>query len=208
MLDRFLFRADVNYVSTRAGLERLVDFDNAMPDEISVSVSVTPEQVDQAHAEAKCLPWSEEAKEAWFKIIAELAREGVIPGDRRKRKSNIAARAAAYLAGSDRVLPEHLEVLQHVLWDQPGDQAEKCRQVVGRIANPVGMRINALKAEADTVLAAYQSYDLNSAATTDAKLREIGKQLSPLAGNPKADRVLGWLRDEVRRIRRATVEAI
>ncbi len=65
----------------------------------------------------------------------------------------LAAQAYAWLCGAERVEPEHLEVLQHVLWDSPEEQPLKCAQVIARIANPPGMRIAGLLMEAEEVLA-------------------------------------------------------
>ena len=66
-------------------------------------------------------------------ILRELAKEGIQPGDRRQYKSVGAAQAFAYLTGSDRVEPEHLEVLAHTLWDDPAEQPEKVARAEAKV---------------------------------------------------------------------------
>ena len=133
LLDRFLLRKSVRPILTAGGRSRLLWERDHSP---QLSRSITLAEIDQAHVEARCLPWSATAREAFENIVRELSKEGVQPGDRRQFKSVTAAQAYAYLQGGDRVEPEHLEILAHTLWDAPEGQPEKTAQVVARIANP------------------------------------------------------------------------
>jgi len=164
--------------------------------------------VDHAHAEALALPWTAEAREATEAVLRELAREGVQPGDRRQFKAVGVAQAYAWLCGTDRVEPEHLEVYAHVLWDDPAEQPQKVAQVVARIANPTGMRVNQLLLECEQVLAAADVRNLAQAATATAKLQEIDKQLAGLKGDGRVERARGYVRDQVKRIKLASIDAI
>ena len=128
-------------ILTQAGRKRLLWERDHVP---TLSTTVTPLEVEAAHFEAMDLPWSAAAREALETVIRELAREGVQPGDRRQVKAVAAARASAWLHGAEQVEPEHLELLAHVLWDDPVEQPEKCAQAIARIANPVGMRVTQL----------------------------------------------------------------
>jgi MoxR-like ATPase len=116
LFDRFCLRKSVRPILTAAGRRRLLWGADHTP---KLSTSVTPAEVDRAREEAAALPWSAEAKGALEAVLRELAREGVVPGDRRQFKAVGVAKAFAWLCGSSRVEPEHLEVLQHVLWDSP-----------------------------------------------------------------------------------------
>jgi MoxR-like ATPase len=203
--DRFLFRRSVRPIVSQAGRQRLLWGRDHTP---RLSTSVTPEEVRQARAEALALPWSKEAKEALEAVLRELAREGVQPGDRRRFKSVAAARAFAYLSGADAVAPEHLEVLASVLWDAPAEQPEAAARVIGKVANPVGMRVNGLLAECEQVLAAADVRDLAQAATAAAELAEIDRQLGSMTGDGRLDRARAYVRDQLRRIKLASIEAI
>jgi MoxR-like ATPase len=204
LFDRFLFRKAVRPIRSHRGRERLLfggDHTPAIPD------TLANHELQAARTEAARLPWSDAAKEALVAILSELAREGIQVGDRRQYKAVAAARAAAWLAGSPEVLPEHLEVLQHILWDDPAEQPEKASQVVARIANPAGMQVAGLLVEAEQVIAATNVRDLASAAGGAAKLGEIEKKLAGLA-SPKAASAREYVRDEIKRIRKASLESI
>jgi MoxR-like ATPase len=205
LLDRFLFRKTVRPIVTAAGRTRLLWERDHTP---RLSTTITPEEVDAAHAEAMELPWAPEARMALTEILRELAREGVVPGDRRQRKAVGAAAAYAYLCGADEVLPEHLEVLATVLWDDPVEQPEKAAQVIARIAHPAGMRVNQLLLETETILAAVDVKDLAQAATATAKLGEIDKQLATLERDPRGARARAYVREQIKQIRLGSIEAI
>src|SRR5262249_23275335 len=84
LFDRFLLRRSVRPILTAAGRQRLLWERDHTP---RLSTSITPAEVDQAHAEARALPWSDEAKEALEAILRGLSKEGIQPGDRRQFQS-------------------------------------------------------------------------------------------------------------------------
>ena len=142
------------------------------------------------------------------KLSNALKALGVVPGDRRQYKSVAAAQAYAFLCGADEVRTEHLEVLATVLWDEPTEQPEKCAKVVARIANPTGMRVNQLLLECEKILAATEVRNLGQAAAASTKLQEIEKQLGSLPGDPRASKARAYVRDQLKRIRLASIDAI
>jgi MoxR-like ATPase len=205
LFDRFTLRRSVRPILTVAGRKRLLWERDHTP---KLSTSITPAEVEQAHAQASKLPWTEEAKQAMESILRELAKEGVQPGGRRQFKAIGVAQAFAYLNGADHVEPEHLEVLAHVLWDSPEEQPEKVAQVVARIANPTGMRLNALLLECEHILSSTDVRHLAQAATATAKLQEIDKQLATLKGDGRVDRARAYVREQIKKIKLASIEAI
>ena len=205
VFDRFLFRRPVKPIRSADGRQRLLWGDDATP---VLSATLTPVELDRARKTASALPWSAEAKEALETVLRELSREGVRPGDRRQRKAVAAARAYAYLAGADRVVPEHLEVLASVLWDDPDEQPAVCGRVIARVANPPGMRVTALLVEAEQVLAAVEPRNLTSAATAAAKLGEIERQLATVSANGRAERARGHVKEQLRKLKLASLDAV
>lgn len=185
MFDRFLFRKKVNYVSENGQRELLKrSVDNSWgPCPFQEHISMN--EVDQAHEEAMQLPWSSDAKRVMWSIIEELKKEGVNPGDRRLTKSIGAARGYAYLAGAEEVEPEHLEILAHVLWDDPAEQPEKCARVVAKLANPLKTTINGLLTQAIDV-------NLNCPLGQEKinKLEDIKQRLDVLKENPQKEYAL------------------
>jgi MoxR-like ATPase len=205
LFDRFVLRRSVRPILTASGRQRLLWGGSHVP---KLSTSITPAEVDEAHAKAMALPWTDEAKQALEQIIRELHKEGVQPGDRRQFKAVGVARAFAWLDGSERVEPEHLEVLAAVLWDSPEEQPEKVAQVIARIANPTGMRLNQLLLECEQVLASTDVRNLSQAATATAKLGEIERQLGTLKGDGCVERARAYVKDQIRKIKVASIEAI
>jgi MoxR-like ATPase len=89
----------VRSILSQAGRQRLLWHRDHTP---KLSTSLTPEEIDQAHQQALSLPFTEKAKKAFEQILRELAREGIVPGDRRQFKSVAVCQAFAYLNGCSR----------------------------------------------------------------------------------------------------------
>lgn len=203
--DRFLFRKVVRPIMSRVGRESLLWRRSHTP---VLSTTVTPDEIHAAHLTAGSLPWGKDAKQALEAILVELAKEGVRPGDRRQFKAVGAAQAYAWLNGADEVRSEHLEILSHVLWDSPEEQPDVCAKVIAKIANPTGMRVTQLLLEVESVLAATDVRNLADAAKAAAKLGEVEKQLAALSGNGRVEKARTYLKDQLKKLKLASIEAI
>jgi MoxR-like ATPase len=205
LFDRFVFRRSVRPILTVAGRKRLLWERDHTP---KLSTSLTPAEVDQAHADALTLPWSKDGQEALEAILRELGKEGIVPGDRRQFKAVACAQGFAWLNEADRVEPEHLEVLAHILWDDPQEQPEKAAQVIAKIANPSGMRVNQLLLECEQIVSTTDIKNLAQAATATAKLGEIDRQLGALKSNSRIERARAYVKEVTRKIKVASIESI
>ena len=205
LFDRFLMRRGVSPIRSQVGQQRLLWVRDHTP---KLTTSITPEEVEWARRAADALPWSPEAKEALETILRELAKEGVQPGDRRQFKTVGVVQAYAYLCGADEVVPEHLEIATNTLWEDPIEQPLKVVQVIRRIANPTGMRVTQLLLEAEQVLLACDVRNLADAAKAAAKLAEIERQFASLKGDGRVDRARDYVRDQLRKLKLASIEAI
>jgi MoxR-like ATPase len=204
--DRFTLRKAVSPIRSLAGRQKLLWTRDHAP---RFSSAVTAAEVEQARRQALALPWSADAREALEAVLKELAKEGVQPGDRRQYKTVGVVQAYAWLCGTDEVLPEHLEVAQHSLWDAPdGDQCQRAAQVIARVANPVGMRVTQLLLEAEQVLATADVRNLADAAKAAAKLAEIDRQLSTLKGNGRVEKARSYLKAQLKQLKIASIEAV
>src|SRR5207248_7544977 len=152
------------------------------------------------------LPWADDAREALEAVLRELAKEGVRPGDRRQFKAVSAVQAYAYLSGAEAVSPEHLEAAAHTLWDDPLEQPATVAKVIAKVANPAGMRVSQLLLEAEEVLAGADVRDLAQAAAAAAKLAEIDRQLAALKGDGRLGRARGYVREQLRKLKLASIE--
>lgn len=205
LFDRFIFRKTVQPIMSEGGRDRLLW---GGPHKVELSETISLDELQQAADEAEALKWSDEAKDAFMKILQELKREGIIPGDRRLVKAIKAAKAYAYLQGADEVTPDSLEVLSHVLWDDPAEQPKVVAEVVGRIANPVGMKVNALLFEAEELIGDTDMHDMGQMIGATKKLQDIHKKLSKLNGDPRATKAREHVAGEIKRIKVATVESL
>jgi MoxR-like ATPase len=203
--DRFVLRKAVSPIRSQAGRQKLLWTRDHAP---KLSAGVSPAEVEEARRQAQAMPWSGGAREAMEVVLKELAKEGVQPGDRRQFKTVGVVQAFAYLNGADEVLPEHLEVAQHCLWDSPEEQPQKVAQVIARVANPTGMRVTQLLLEVESVLAAADVRNLAEAAKAAAKLGEIDRQLSGLSGNGRLEKARSYLKDQLKKLKLASIEAV
>ena len=203
LFDRFLLRKTVNPISTQAGRQKLL-WANQAPE---FSTSLSAHELTAARLDAQGLSWSKEAKQALESILDELARQGVRPSDRRQFKSVAIVQAYAWLSGADEVLPEHIEVLQHVLWSHHEESA-KVRSVIMQVAAPVGMKVNGLISEIEQVLSSVDPKDLGQAATAAAKLSEINKTLKGLKSHPKASAAIAYLKEKITELRLKSLDSI
>lgn len=196
LFDRFLFRKSVRPIATKEGRLKLLWREDHNP---VFTSTISREEIVEANTEACGLDWEEGTEEAMLTIIEALAKEGIVPGDRRQYKAVKAARAYAYLCGADYVQTEHLEILSHVLWDDPQEQPKKCAEIVAKIANPIGMAINAKLVQAQDVI------DKSAPAEAVPKLQEIQKELNGMKAHPKKDRAVKFVADEIKRLYNAVI---
>ena len=204
LFDRFVLRKTVNPISTQAGRQRLLW--NNQPPEFSTSLS--GHELTACRLDAQGLPWSKEAKQALESILDELARQGVRPSDRRQYKSVSVVQAYAWLNGAEDVQPEHLEVLQHVLWNDHPEEASKVRATILQIAAPISMKVNGLISEIEQILAGVNPKDLGQSALAASKLGEIQKSLKLMKGHAKADAALAYVKDQITQLRLKSLDSI
>ena len=205
LFDRFLLRKTVSPIRSQSGRQKLLWTHDHTP---KLSTTIAATEVEDARRAAAATPWSNHAKEALELILKELAREGIQPGDRRQFKTVNVVRAFAFLNGADEVLPEHLEVAQFCLWDDPIEQPLKVAQVIARIANPTSMRVTQLLLEVESVLAGADVRNLADAAKAAAKLGEVERQLAGLRGTCRVEKARLYVREQLKKLKLASIEAI
>ena len=205
LTDRFLLRRIVNPIRSRAGRERLLWAADHIP---KFTTSITPAEVDEARRLAQALPWSVEAKRRppshprrAGKGRDPARRPATVQDGRRRpglRLPQWGRRGPPRAPGNRPALPV----------GRPGGAAQKVAQVIARIANPTGMRVTQLLLEVESVLAATDVRNLADAAKAAAKLAEIDRQLSGLSGNGRVEKARAYLKDQLKQLKLASIEAI
>jgi MoxR-like ATPase len=206
LLDRFTLRKTVRPIRTARGRERLL-FGSDVGAPAPGAARVAPADVDAARAAAASVPWGADAMEALREVLRELAREGVVPSDRRQRKAVKVARASAFLAGAAEVAPAHMEALAHVLWDDPAEQPAKAAAAVARVCNPLGLQVGNLLVEAEEILAGIDARNLAQVAASVTKLGEIARKLKGLGPDPRARSAADYVAEEVKALRHRALDA-
>jgi MoxR-like ATPase len=194
LFDRFLFRKAVRPISSDKGRDALLWSKSLQP---KLSTRITPKEIDQATKEASATPWTPEAKIAFGEIHREARHKGIIPGDRRMRKSVGATQAFAWLSGAKEVQPEHLEVVSHILWDEPIEQPKAMAEIVCQIAAPVTMKVNQFLAEASQIVGGVNPKGEEKTRDTVLalkKLKSISDSLDKYS-DPRAKKALAHVRD-------------
>lgn len=189
MFDRFLIRKKVSPIKGRVGREKLLWATSHTP---RFSSHVSRADVDLAIQEASLLDFTADAKVVFSHILADLAKEGIMPGDRRQFKSVGACRAYAYLCGADRVEAEHLAILAHILWDDPTEQPEKVAKVVAKNATPAAQAVNELLHVIEDVVAK------TSPTESVPKLQAIKKQIEKLEKGPHRDKAMAYITETIK----------
>jgi MoxR-like ATPase len=200
IMDRWLIRRTVKAVSPQ-GRETLLFGD--LP---GVTPACTLQDIEAVSMMAKLLPIPAETKAAMIAILDELAANGIRPSDRRCRQSIKVARAAAAIDGASEVGIGHLECLKDVLWDDPQEQPEKAADIVTRIANPTGAKINALLSDVDQIVRD-SGTDNSTRMAALKKLQDCEGEAEKLAlvGNGRAGKALQYVKRERVRIQAAVL---
>jgi len=186
LFDRYVIRKGVKAISSAKGraeyIDRTITGDTFTP---KFTTSITVAELDQATAEAKALPFGAGVVDAYKQILANLAGEGIITSDRRNGKAIAVVRAYSYIQG-------------HVLWDDPQEQPQKVAQVVGKVANPVGLLVNGYLLEIEQICQGVSPRNPAQVIPAIGKLREIDERLGTLKGNGRLDKAKQHVKSQIR----------
>lgn len=140
MWDRWHFRLMVDPVTDPRLVKRMLAtvWDPAPQPVLSLA------DLEAAQVAAKQTPVSDEAVDALIDIVTGLRRDhGIEVTGRKTVEAKRIASYAAWLAGASEAGVEHLEFLQHMLWDNP-DQRRDVTKAVLAVASPLAGEIQDL----------------------------------------------------------------
>lgn len=203
LFDRFLIRSTTRAVRSKAGLKRLRWAGDHTP---VFKSKLTAAELASVKEIATKLPWSESAKEALDAIDSALAKELIFPSNRRQYKSVGIVSAYAWINGANTVEAEHLEVLSHILWDDPA-QAVKVAEVVCKVANPIGPQIRQFLKEVEEIVNETDARNIAQAHVAASKLKEIDRKLVNLNGGERAEKARAHVRQASKSLKLAATES-
>lgn len=204
LIDRFMVRKSVAPIHTKAGRRKLLWANSG----VELSTTLAQPELEAARLDVQGLDWTKEAMDAFEHILADLAKEGLVIGDRRQFKAIGLVRAYAWLHGAIEVLPEHMEVLQHVLWTEPLKEPVLVKAAILKHASPTSMKVAGLLSEANEVLEGCNAADLAQAATAAAKLSEVQKKLSAMKSAESVTEALQFVKDQINQLRQKSMDSI
>lgn len=206
MFDRFLLRKNVSYLRSAKSREALVF--GAEPPLPNMTVSL--DELDRAKKELGALEFEPAAKSAFLGAVEECIAQGIRPSDRRLKALPNLVRAYAYVQGAEVVRAEHLEVLAHALWSNPEGEPEKVAKIVARVANPVGMKVAELLAQAESVFGRapkdnYTPQDGSALAGAITKTSDIRNELGRMKETPATLKSLEYVSDMLTNLNRRLI---
>lgn len=188
LFDRFVLRAETRYCRHRSSRRALFASSSHAP-AVPAECMLDLDELDFGYAQAQRLPIPEAVIDKVLELDDALIKEGIHVSDRRRPKAGKLLRAWAWVQGAQAVELKHLEVLQYLMWNDPAEQPKKCREIVARVANPVGMAVAARETQVESVMAGVR--DKVGALEAVKQLEQVEKELAALPEDPRKDAALG-----------------
>jgi len=132
LYDRFLVRFNVQPPGGEDAFCAIVGGSDAMP---PLTSTLTLADLDAAQAEVAAVAMPDDTLRAMFALTLPLGEESIVVSHRRWKKATKILRAHAWLDGCIVVDPLHFDILEHVLWDEP-DQQARVRTIVSKVSAP------------------------------------------------------------------------
>lgn len=135
LYDRFILRFWVKPLQEEQAFTDLIT--GAM--NAKVTVSLTLDEVQQLHEKCNKIELSDEQVKTIRKIYEELKAKGITASDRRWKTAVGVLKAYALLRGKTEITGDEIEVLTHMLWQNPEDK-RTIMSVVAPHANPLNLK--------------------------------------------------------------------
>jgi MoxR-like ATPase len=210
LYDRFLLRFVVNYIVEDFRFLRMLETP-VQTERTTLNMKELREVQDQARAVS--IP--SHVYRTIADIRRELGKKNIVASDRRYRQSLSLVQAHAYLSGQQEVQEKDLLFLEHVLWQDPGEQAE-VRATIRELLLGYEEEVRELLYESreirDSALRPWASSDDRSRALIEfhTKLRNILSKVEQIMDKARRlgrsiDKV-GAIKDEIEDIQKQMLE--
>lgn len=120
--DRVMLRYSLSQVKDAANLMKMLRRGRER-DRTEIVPLVTWQEILAAQGEVGAMPFADKVDEAMVDLRVALKEKGIEPSGRRFVKAQRLMQAEAWLDGASRVVPAHMSILAHVMWEQ----AEQCQ---------------------------------------------------------------------------------
>jgi MoxR-like ATPase len=141
LFDRFVLRYEVPHLrGSTAWTEVVFGPDDA---DMDIETKVKLEELHKAQEEVKAILIGDHVMETALALREELLKEGLERSARRYKNAMKVVKASAYLNGRAMATLDDLEVLRHVLWDEPGER-QAIDRIIMRLTNPAKQKAQEL----------------------------------------------------------------
>ena len=120
LYDRFLLRYVLDYIKEDFRFLKMIQEDAAMSQKTTIEL----EEIKQGQSQARNVRIPSHIVKIISQIRGELRKKGIVLSDRRYKQSVLLLKTKAYLDGRTEVEESDLNILENILWRDPGERGE------------------------------------------------------------------------------------
>jgi MoxR-like ATPase len=213
LYDRFLLRYVVDYVKEDFRFLKMLH-----TEEIDDGVtSITLDEIQKCQSHVNDIPVPPHVIKLVSRLRSELKKKGIVLSDRRYKQSISLLRSKAYLSGRDEVIESDLNILENVLWRDPGEVGE-IKAVIYQLLQGYRDALRELLIQAKELLSyskrewENEELEINANIEAQTKLRHILAKLDLMLDEcrerGKSTDEITRVRTEIEQIQRETLDKL
>lgn len=213
LYDRFLLRYVVDYVKEDFRFLKMLH-----TEEIDEGVtSITLDEIQKCQSHVNDIPVPPHVIKLVSRLRSELKKKGIVLSDRRYKQSISLLRSKAYLSGRDEVIESDLNILENVLWRDPGEVGE-IKAVIYQLLQGYRDALRELLIQAKELLSyskrewENEELEINANIEAQTKLRHILAKLDLMLDEcrerGKSTDEITRVRTEIEQIQRETLDKL
>lgn len=213
LYDRFLLRYVVDYVKEDFRFLKMLH-----TEEIDEGVtSITLDEIQKCQSHVNDIPVPQHVIKLVSRLRSELKKKGIVLSDRRYKQSISLLRSKAYLSGRDEVIESDLNILENVLWRDPGEVGE-IKAVIYQLLQGYRDALRELLIQAKELLSyskrewENEELEINANIEAQTKLRHILAKLDLMLDEcrerGKSTDEITRVRTEIEQIQRETLDKL
>jgi len=213
LYDRFLLRYVVDYVKEDFRFLKMLH-----TEEIDDGVtSITLDEIQKCQSHVNDIPVPQHVIKLVSRLRSELRKKGIVLSDRRYKQSISLLRSKAYLSGRDEVIESDLNILENVLWRDPGEVGE-IKAVIYQLLQGYRDALRELLIQAKELLSyskrewENEELEINANIEAQTKLRHILAKLDLMLDEcrerGKSTDEITRVRTEIEQIQRETLDKL
>ncbi|HEX9666094.1 MAG TPA: AAA family ATPase [Thermodesulfobacteriota bacterium] len=213
LYDRFLLRYVVDYVKEDFRFLKMLH-----TEEIDDGVtSITLDEIQKCQSHVNDIPVPPHVIKLVSRLRSELRKKGIVLSDRRYKQSISLLRSKAYLSGRDEVIESDLNILENVLWRDPGEVGE-IKAVIYQLLQGYRDALRELLIQAKELLSyskrewENEELEINANIEAQTKLRHILAKLDLMLDEcrerGKSTDEITRVRTEIEQIQRETLDKL